>query len=80
VIELDTTDIRTVDGIDCIVFSLRSLNGTTDKQLKTTASDRLIPVHPTLIDCGLLLPLPGTNTDRVGSLRGHAGLTTLRKG
>jgi integrase len=52
--QLDATDIRTVDGVDCIVVSLRSLNGTTDKQLKTTASDRLIPVHPTLIDCGLL--------------------------
>jgi integrase len=52
--QLDTTDIRTVDGVDCIVVSLRSLNGSTDKQLKTNASDRLIPVHPTLIDCGLL--------------------------
>jgi integrase len=52
--QLDATDIRPVDGIDCIVVSLRSLVGTTDKQLKTTASDRLIPVHPTLIDCGLL--------------------------
>lgn len=39
--QLDTTDIRTVDGVDCIVVSLRSLNGTTDKQLKTTASYRL---------------------------------------
>jgi integrase len=52
--QLDTTDIRTVDGIDCIVVSLRSLNGSTDKQLKTSASERLIPVHPTLIECGLL--------------------------
>ncbi|MCK8458700.1 DUF6538 domain-containing protein, partial [Sphingomonas faeni] len=52
--QLDATDIRTVDGVDCIVVSLRSLNGTTDKQLKTTASDRLIPVHPVLIECGLL--------------------------
>jgi integrase len=52
--QLDTTDIRAVDGVDCIVVSLRSLVGSTDKQLKTTASDRLIPVHPTLIDCGLL--------------------------
>jgi len=52
--QLDTTDIRAVDGVDCIVVSLRSLNGTTDKQLKTTASDRLIPVHPILIDCGLV--------------------------
>ena len=52
--QLDATDIRAVDGVDCVVVSLQSLNGTTDKQLKTTASDRLIPIHPTLIDCGLL--------------------------
>ena len=52
--QLDTTDIRTVDGVDCIVISLRSLVGSTDKQLKTTVSDRLIPIHPVLIDCGLV--------------------------
>ena len=52
--QLDTTDIRNVDGIDCIVISLRSLVGSTDKQLKTTVSDRLIPIHPVLIDCGLV--------------------------
>ena len=52
--QLDVTDLRTVDGVDCIVVSLRSLNGTTDKRLKTNASDRLIPVHPVLIECGLL--------------------------
>lgn len=50
--QLDSSDVRSVDGIDCIVVSLRSLVGSTDKQLKTTASDRLIPVHPVLIDCG----------------------------
>ena len=52
--QLDTTDIRVVDGVSCIVVSQHSLVGSTDKQLKTSASDRLIPVHPTLIDCGLL--------------------------
>jgi integrase len=52
--QLDVTDIRVVDGISCIVVSQRSLVGSTDKQLKTSASDRLIPVHPMLIDCGLL--------------------------
>ncbi len=52
--QLDTTDIRVVDGVDCIVISLRSLVGSTDKQLKTTVSDRLIPIHPILIDCGLV--------------------------
>jgi integrase len=52
--QLDTTDIRAVDGVDCIVISLRSLVGSTDKQLKTTVSDRLIPLHPVLIGCGLV--------------------------
>ena len=52
--QLDTTDIRAIDGVSCIVVSQRSLVGSTDKQLKTSASDRLIPVHPTLIECGLL--------------------------
>jgi integrase len=52
--QLDTTDIRAVEGVDCIVISPRSLVGSIDKQLKTSASDRLIPVHPTLIECGLL--------------------------
>ena len=52
--QLDTTDIRAVDGVDCIVISLRSLVGSTDKQLKTTVSDRLIPIHRVLINCGLV--------------------------
>ncbi|MBX7494322.1 tyrosine-type recombinase/integrase [Qipengyuania sp. 6B39] len=52
--QLDTTDIRVIDGVDCLVVSQRSLVGSTDKQLKTTASDRLIPIHPGLIDCGFV--------------------------
>jgi integrase len=32
----------------------RSTVGSTDKRLKTSASDRLIPLHPRLIDFGLL--------------------------
>jgi integrase len=54
IVSLDSTDIRTIDGVDCIVVSLRSLVGSTDKQLKTNSSDRIIPVHPILIECGLL--------------------------
>ncbi len=52
--QLDVTDIRPISGLPCIVVSQRSLIGTTDKRLKTGASDRLIPVHPTLIECGLM--------------------------
>ena len=52
--QLDTADIRLIDGVACIVVSQRSLTGSTDKRLKTGASDRLIPLHPMLIECGLL--------------------------
>ena len=52
--QLDTLDIREIDSIPCITVSEGSQDGTSDKALKTGASERLIPVHPTLIQCGLL--------------------------
>ena len=52
--QLDTSDIREIEGIRCIVVSEKSRDGANDKALKTVASERLIPVHPTLIHCGLL--------------------------
>ncbi|WP_312313247.1 tyrosine-type recombinase/integrase [Sphingobium yanoikuyae] len=52
--QLDVTDLRAVDGIQCFVVSEESLIGSTDKQLKTRTSERVIPVHPNLFDFGLL--------------------------
>lgn len=52
--QLDVTDIREIEGIQCIVVSEVSLDGAGEKKLKTGASERLIPVHPTLIACGFL--------------------------
>ena len=51
--QLDACDIRRIDDIDCIVISAASLVGTTDKRLKTGASERIIPLHPILRNCGL---------------------------
>ena len=51
---LDTTDIRLIDGVSCIIVSQRSLVGSTDKHLKTASSDRVIPIHPKLIECGFV--------------------------
>lgn len=51
--QLDVSDIRRIDDINCIVISAASLVGSTDKRLKTGASDRIIPLHPILLDCGL---------------------------
>ncbi|PZU13191.1 MAG: hypothetical protein DI591_13415 [Citromicrobium sp.] len=52
--QLDVTDIRLVRGIPCMVVSATSQVGSRDKRLKTGASDRVIPLHQRLLDCGLL--------------------------
>jgi integrase len=52
--QLDTSDIREIKGIQCIVVSEKSGDGAGDKALKTLASERLIPIHPRLTSCGLL--------------------------
>ena len=52
--QLDVTDVRALDGIQCFVVSEESLVGSTDKQLKTRTSERLIPIHSNLFDFGLL--------------------------
>jgi integrase len=52
--QLDVTDVRNVDGVPCICITRSSLIGTTDKALKTNVSERVIPVHPALIDLGLV--------------------------
>ena len=47
--QLDVNDIQQIDGIWAI-----SVNDEGDKSVKTAASRRVIPVHPTLIACGFL--------------------------
>lgn len=52
--QLDVADIRMIDGVRCFVITESSLIGSTDKRLKTARSDRMMPLHPNLIECGLL--------------------------
>ncbi|QXE92809.1 site-specific integrase [Geomonas subterranea] len=47
--QLYTADVREVDGIWCI-----DVNDALDKKLKTISSSRLVPVHPRLVELGLL--------------------------
>ena len=47
--QLDIADIQEHNGIWAI-----SINGEGDKSLKTLAAVRLIPIHPTLLECGFL--------------------------
>ncbi|WP_281180053.1 DUF6538 domain-containing protein, partial [Croceicoccus bisphenolivorans] len=51
--QLDVSDVRSIDGVQCIVISEKSKVGSTDKTLKTGASERVIPLHRNLLDCGL---------------------------
>ena len=52
--QLDVADIRSFEGIPCFVISEASLVGCSDKNLKTGASERIVPIHRSLIECGFL--------------------------
>ena len=53
--QLDVADVRTVEGVRCFVVSEASPpGGSSDKVLKNSASERLIPLHRNLIGCGLM--------------------------
>jgi integrase len=47
--QLHLDDIREIDGVPCI-----DINNEGDKELKTAAGKRIVPVHPFLIKLGLL--------------------------
>lgn len=47
--QLYVDDVLQVEGIWCF-----SVNGAKDKRLKNTASERMLPVHPKLVDLGFL--------------------------
>ena len=53
--QLDVTDVRMIDEVVCFVISEDSLVGSRDKSLKTKSSARIVPVHPTLQDLGIML-------------------------
>jgi integrase len=52
--QLEVSDVREIDGIACFnVTSGVSLTGD-EKRVKTSASERVVPVHDELIRCGFL--------------------------
>lgn len=52
--QLDVADIRRLDGVDCFIVTGRSHGGTDDKKVKTSTSERFIPIHPRLTELGFL--------------------------
>ena len=54
ILQLDLADIRQVDGVDCFLISSRSVSGANDKRVKTTNSERYVPIHPRLVEIGFM--------------------------
>ncbi|MBP2303627.1 integrase [Azospirillum picis] len=52
--QLNTEDVRTIDGVDCFVITAETIKGAADKRLKTASSERVVPVHPELINLGFM--------------------------
>jgi integrase len=50
--QINTEDVRIIDGNLCFVVTAEAIKGTDDKRLKTGSSERVIPVHPTLLAAG----------------------------
>ena len=52
--QLDVADVRRIEDINCLVVTERSDESTNDKRLKTNSSERVVPIHSTLLDLGFM--------------------------
>lgn len=52
--QLDVADIQEIEGVPCFHVRPDPLNNKGGKRLKTEGSERLVPIHPTLVELGLL--------------------------
>jgi len=52
--QLDVADIRCIEDVDCFAITERSDESATDKRLKTASSERVVPIHATLLDLGFM--------------------------
>jgi integrase len=50
--QMNTEDVRTIDGSECFIITAETIKGADDKRIKTSSSERIVPVHPTLISIG----------------------------
>jgi len=65
--QLEPSDVQTLEGIPCITVTPRSVNGPS-KRIKTAASERLVPVHPILVQLGFLDFVADAHEHRRGRL------------
>lgn len=50
--QLELADVRLIENVLCIVVTERSRSTESEKRLKTEASDRIVPIHRTILDVG----------------------------
>ena len=50
--QMNTEDVRIIDGTECFIITAETIKGACDKRIKTGSSERIVPVHPTLIAIG----------------------------
>jgi len=61
--QLDVSDVRRIEGVACMVITEASSTGTRDKSLKTKSSERIVPLHPVLLDLGIMAFVEGKRRD-----------------
>jgi len=54
VCQLDVADIQRIEGVDCFFVSAGAHSPENDKRLKTTSSERYIPIHPEIRGFGFM--------------------------
>ncbi|PPQ36681.1 hypothetical protein CH337_07555 [Rhodoblastus acidophilus] len=52
--QLEIADVKKIDEVECFVITRETGSGAIDKKLKTENAERFVPVHPTLIEIGIL--------------------------
>lgn len=74
IVTLTTDDVQTLDGVWCFV-----LRPTDDRRLKTAAAQRVVPVHPQLVELGLLRHVDARRLEGGGRLFPELSGTTQRE-
>ena len=72
--QLDVADIRLIEDVPCFVVTERSAESTTDKRLKTSSSERVVPIHAALIDLDFMAFAEGRRRAGETKLFGEVGM------
>ncbi|CUW37258.1 putative phage-related integrase [Magnetospirillum sp. XM-1] len=52
--QLNVEDVQVIDGVHCFIVTTDVQSGINDKKIKTDNGERVVPVHPELIEIGFI--------------------------